>query len=95
MPANAMMDLLSILFRVFYRVELKGVENLDRRRAKPDHRAQPHELPRRRAGAVAAAEGPGVRHRQRDGAALVGEAVPALHPRHAARSDQADGDAHA
>ena len=28
-------------------------------------------------------------------AALVGEAVPALHPRHAARSDQADGDAHA
>ena len=30
MPANAMMDFLSILFRVLYRVELRGVENLDR-----------------------------------------------------------------
>ena len=29
MPANAMMDFLSILFRAFYRVELSGVENLD------------------------------------------------------------------
>src|SRR4051794_25669557 len=29
MPANAMMDFLSILFRVLYRVELRGVENLD------------------------------------------------------------------
>ena len=29
MPANAVMDFLSILFRVLYRVELKGVENLD------------------------------------------------------------------
>ena len=29
------------------------------------------------------------------GIAAVGEAVPALHPRHAARSDQADGDPHA
>ena len=28
MPANAMMDFLSIVFRVLYRVELKGVENL-------------------------------------------------------------------
>jgi acyl-[acyl-carrier-protein]-phospholipid O-acyltransferase/long-chain-fatty-acid--[acyl-carrier-protein] ligase len=28
MPANPMMDFLSILFRAFYRVELKGVENL-------------------------------------------------------------------
>ena len=30
-----------------------------------------------------------------DRPALVGEAVPEAHPRHAARSDQADGDAHA
>jgi acyl-[acyl-carrier-protein]-phospholipid O-acyltransferase/long-chain-fatty-acid--[acyl-carrier-protein] ligase len=28
MPANPMMDFLSILFRAFYRVEIKGVENL-------------------------------------------------------------------
>jgi acyl-[acyl-carrier-protein]-phospholipid O-acyltransferase/long-chain-fatty-acid--[acyl-carrier-protein] ligase len=28
MPANPMMDFLSILFRAFYRVELKGVDNL-------------------------------------------------------------------
>ena len=28
MPANPMMDFLSILFRAFYRVEVKGVENL-------------------------------------------------------------------
>ena len=39
MPANPVMDFLSILFRVLYRVELRGVENLQQRRPEPDHRA--------------------------------------------------------
>ena len=43
----------SILFRAFYRLEVKGTENLDRAGPNADHRAQPCQLPRRRAGAVA------------------------------------------
>ena len=89
------MDFLSILFRVLYRVELRGVENLDNAGHNPiialnhtsflDAALALSLLPKDPVFAIDSAHG----------AALVGEAVPALHPRHAARSDQADGDAHA
>ena len=88
------MDFLSILFRVLYRVELRA-SRTSTAPAKIRSSRSTTRISSTVAGVVAAAEGPGVRHRQRHGAALVGQAVPALHPRHAARSDQADGDAHA
>ena len=50
-------------------------------RTERDHRAQPCELPRRRARAVVPRDRAGVRDRQRHRAALVGEAVPQVHPR--------------
>ena len=57
-------------------------------RAQRHHRAQPCELPRRRAGAVAAQPQAGLRHRHRHRQELVGEAVPQDHQRAAARSDR-------
>ena len=63
-------------------------------RHKPDHRAQPRELSRRAVGALAARPRSGFRHRRRNCQTLVGAAVPGADPRHAARSDHADGDPH-
>ncbi len=95
MPASALSDFLSIIFARCSAIEVQGPREPRQGRPQPHHRAQPRQLPRRRAGAVAAQPQAGVRHRRRHRAALVGEAVPEAHPRDAARSDQADGDAHA
>ncbi len=64
-------------------------------RSERHHRAQPRQLPRRRAGDVAAQPQAGVRDRRRHRADVVGEAVPQAHRRAAARSDAAAGGAHA
>ena len=73
----------------------EGRGELRQGRPEPDHRAQPCELPRRRGRALADGQGAGVRDRLQHRAALVGEAVPQADARDAARSVQADGDAHA
>ena len=94
MPANGLRDFLTTMLRAFYRMEVKGAENFDKRGAEPDRRAQPCELPRRGGGALADGQGAGVRDRLPDRAALVGEAVPQAHARDGARSVQAARDAH-
>ena len=48
MPTNALSDFLSILFRALFRLEVEGRREPRQCRPQPDHRAQPHELPRRR-----------------------------------------------
>ena len=63
MPTSAFRDFLSIIFRAFYRLEVQGSENFAEGRAERHRRAEPRELPRRGAGAFAAAAGPGLRHR--------------------------------
>ena len=52
LPTNPMRDFLSILFRSFYRLEVKGHDNIAKAGPECDHRAQPCQLPRRGAGAV-------------------------------------------
>jgi acyl-[acyl-carrier-protein]-phospholipid O-acyltransferase / long-chain-fatty-acid--[acyl-carrier-protein] ligase len=91
---NPLMDFLSIVFRALYRVEVKGVENL--LKAGPNPIIALNHVSFLDA-ALALSLLPTIRcsRSTRHGAELVGQAVPALHPRHAARSDQADGDAHA
>ena len=77
MPANALRDFLSIMFRALYRVEVQGRREPRQGRAEPDHRAQPCQLPRRRRWRCRCCDKEPVfaidsAHR----AALVGEAVP-------------------
>ena len=74
----------------------RGSRARERRQGRPasDHRAQPCELSRRRDRALCPRAGSDLRHRPRHRPALVGEAVPPAYARHAARSDQTDGDAH-
>ena len=47
LPTNPFRDFLSILFRAFYRLEVKGIENLEKAGPNADHRPQPRQLPRR------------------------------------------------
>ena len=95
MPASALSDALSIIYRALFRIEVEGPGEPAQGRAERHHRAQPRQLPRRRAGDVAAQPQAGVRHRRRHRAEVVGEAVPQAHRRAAARSDAAAGGAHA
>ena len=95
MPASALSDALSIIYRALFRIEVRGPGKPAQGRAERHHRAQPRQLPRRRAGDVAAQPQAGVRDRRRHRADVVGEAVPQAHRRAAARSDAADGGAHA
>ena len=73
MPASALSDALSIIYRALFRIEVKGLENLHKAGPERHHRAQPRELPRRRAGDVAARPQAGVRDRRRHRAAMVGK----------------------
>ncbi len=89
MPANWMTDFLSIVFRAFYHLEVKGGGEHRQGRPQRHYRAQPRQLPRSAAGDVAAAQAAGLRHRCRDVATLVDPAVPQVRAHHGARSAQA------
>ena len=96
LPTSPLRDFLSILFRAFYRLEVKGLENLAKAGPQRHHRAQPCQLPRRarwRCRCLDQEPVFAIDH----GIAQRWWVQPflKLHPRHAARSDQADGDAHA
>jgi len=94
MPANPMMDLLSIVFRAIYRVELHGVDNLLKAGQNPiialnhtsflDAALAMSLLPKDPVFAIDSEMAK----------KWWVKPFPALHARDAARSDQADGDAH-
>ena len=94
MPANALRDFLSIMFRAFYRVEVKGAENFDNAGPNPII-ALNHVSFLDAALALSLLD--------KEPVFAIDNAIaqrwwvkPFLaHPRDAARSDQADGDAHA
>ena len=95
MPASALSDALSIIYRALFRIEVKGLENLHN--AGPNVIIALNHVSFLDAGARDVATQPqaGVRDRRRHLADVVGKAVPQAHARIAARSDEADGDAHA
>ena len=95
MPANGLRDFLTTMLRAIYRMEVKGAENFDKAGPNPIV-ALNHVSFLDAAVALSLMDKEPVfaidyQHR----AALVGEAVPQAHARDAARSEQADGDAHA
>ena len=95
MPTNPLRDFLSILFRALYRLEVKGVENVAKAGPNPiialnhvsflDAALALSLLPKDPVFAIDS----GIAQRWWVKPFLQ------LHPRDAARSDQADGDAHA
>ena len=95
LPTSPFRDFVSILFRAFHRLEIEGLENFRKGREEPDPRPEPRQFPGRSAGAYPDGRGSDFRDRLLHSAALVGAPVPETHARHAARSVQADGNAHA
>ena len=95
MPASALSDALSIIYRALFRIEVKGLENL--------HNAGPNVIiALNHVSFLDAGLAMSLRSRKPVFAIdvgiaqhVVGEAVPQAHARDAARSDEADGDAHA
>ena len=73
-------DALSIIYRALFRIEVKGVENLDKAGPNAIIALNHVSFLDAGAGAVAAQPQAGVRDRRRHRAALVGEAVPASSP---------------
>ena len=94
MPASAFADALSIIYRALFRMEVHGIDNLNNAGKNLDYRAQPCELPRRRALARAHQPQAGVRHRHRHLEIVVGAAVREADQCDAARPPEADGGAH-
>ncbi len=94
LPTNWLIDFLSIVFRSLFRLEVTGLENVE----KAGHNAiiaMNHVSFLDAAVAVSlSAQAAGVRRRCRHIAAMVDPAVPAVRAHHGDRSAQADGAAH-
>ena len=81
MPTNLLRDFLTVMYRSFFRLEVVGLENVAK--AGPNAIIALNHVSFLDAAVALSFLGSraGVRHRQRDRAALVGEAVPEVHPR--------------
>ena len=95
MPTNPLRDLLTVIFRAFFRLEITGLDNIAK--AGPNAIIALNHVSFLDA-AVALSfldREPVFAIDSHDRQALVGQAVPAVHPRDAARSDEAARDPHA
>ena len=93
MPASALADALSILYRALFRIEVKGIDNLNNAGPNLIIALNHVSFLDAGAGAVAAQPQAGLRHRRRHRQAVVGAAVREADQCDAARPDEADGGA--
>ena len=86
LPANFLAFFLRVVWRVLFRLEVKGLENLPPPGTREHHRHQSRVVPRRPDHAVADGPAAGVRHRPRHRRALVDQALSQARRRAPARS---------
>ena len=94
MPTSWMNDLLSIVFRAFFRLEVTGLENVAKAGDNAIIALNHVSFLDPPLAMALLAQAAGLRHRRRDVEAMVDPAVPQVRAHDGARSAQADGAAH-